>query len=93
MLAVVAGYTANAILVAATEQLLTLHAPPGGAPPLVYFVVDLITQCLYTVAGGYLCRLIARSRRVAIGRSDYIGFHSHPNASPMDRGPNRSASG
>jgi len=66
LLAVVVSYTANAILVAATEQLLTLHAPPGGAPPLVYFVVDLITQCLYTVAAGYLCRLIARSRRVAM---------------------------
>jgi hypothetical protein len=49
---VVAGYAANAILVVATEQLL-LPLIRDGRPPLYYFVADLISQCFYTVAGGY----------------------------------------
>ena len=52
ILAVVAGYAANAILVVATEQLL-LPLIRDGRPPLYYFVADLISQCFYTVAGGY----------------------------------------
>lgn len=52
--AIVAGYLLNALLVAATELFLTrlIH---GRA----YFVTDLITQCVYEVAAGYLCCLIA----------------------------------
>jgi hypothetical protein len=62
VLAVVAGYIADAILVLATEQLLSLLVPGADvAPPLYYFVIDLISQCLYTVIGGYLCCVIARS--------------------------------
>ena len=30
-----------------------------------YFVIDLITQCIYTVAGGYVCHLVARSSEKA----------------------------
>jgi hypothetical protein len=60
ILAVLGGYIANAILVAATEQLLSLLIPGVGAtPPFYYFVFDVISQCLYTVAGGFLCCLIA----------------------------------
>jgi hypothetical protein len=56
-----AGYLANVILVAATEQLFFWLAPGvGTAPPFSFFVVDLITQCLYSVVGGYLCCLLAR---------------------------------
>jgi hypothetical protein len=61
ILAVAAGYIADGILVALTEQLLSLRAPSVDATqPLYYFVVDLISQCLYTVVGGYLCCVIAR---------------------------------
>lgn len=55
ILAVLAGYAANAVLVTATEQLL-----PRLLPNSDYFVGDLITQCLYAVAAGYLCCLIAK---------------------------------
>ena len=61
ILAVAAGYIVDGILVALTEQLLSLRAPGVAATrPLSYFVVDLISQCLYTVVGGYLCCAIAR---------------------------------
>ncbi len=68
VLAVIAGYLANGILVAGTEQLFSLLMPGvNGTPPLYYFVVDLISQCLCTVVGGYLCSLIARpSQHAAI---------------------------
>jgi hypothetical protein len=68
VLAILLGYVANAILVAATEYLFTRLVPGAdAAPPLYYFIIDLITQCLYTVIGGYLCCLIARpSRRAAM---------------------------
>jgi len=52
ILAVVAGYSPNAILVVATEQLL-LPLIRDGRPALYYFVADLISKCFYTVAGGY----------------------------------------
>ena len=62
ILAIAAGYIVDGILVALTEQLLSLRAPGGAATqPLSYFVVDLTSQCLYTVVGGYLCCAIARS--------------------------------
>ena len=42
------------------------------------------SQCLYTIAGGYLCRLIARSRRVAmaglIGLGILVGTFSLSNS-------------
>jgi hypothetical protein len=59
ILAVVAGYGFNGILVAISEQLLS-SAGPGGALPSYYYPVDLASQCLYTVAAGYLCCWIAR---------------------------------
>jgi peptidoglycan/LPS O-acetylase OafA/YrhL len=63
ILAILAGYTVNALLVAATEQLL-----PRLVPGKHYFVVDLSTQCLYEVAAGYLCSVIAKpsQRRTAV---------------------------
>ena len=63
VLAVLAGYVANAVLVAATEQLLARLIPQRH-----YFLADLVTQSLYEVAAGYLCSLIAKpsERRVAM---------------------------
>lgn len=62
LLAIVVGYLTDAILVVASEQLLSWLAPP-----IYYFVLDLITQCLYTIVGGYLCCVIAQpSRRAAM---------------------------
>ncbi len=61
-LAVVAGYAANAVLVVVTEQLLSRFFIPT-----YYFVADLVTQCLSTIVGGYLCCLIAQqARRIAM---------------------------
>ena len=66
ILAVVAGYLADGILVVATEQVLSLRARGVGATqPLHYFVMDLISQCVYTVVGGYVCCAIARPTRRA----------------------------
>ena len=57
ILAILVGYLLNALLVAATELLL---------PKLVYgrnyFVADLVTQCAYEIAAGYLCCVIALGR-------------------------------
>jgi hypothetical protein len=56
--AVLAGYITDAALVIATE--LALRVPSRHvAQPLRYYVIDLITQCLYTVIGGYITCAIA----------------------------------
>jgi hypothetical protein len=58
ILAVLAGYIADALLVVITN--LVTRAPGRDvAQPLRYFVIDLITQCLYTILGGYLAARIA----------------------------------
>jgi peptidoglycan/LPS O-acetylase OafA/YrhL len=66
--AIVAGYLVNGILVAVTEQFFSSIIPGANtAPPVDYFALDLMSQCLYTVIGGYLCYLIAQaSQRAAI---------------------------
>ena len=68
ILAVIAGYLTNAVLIVVTEQFLSSLAPRSDAtPPLCYFVIDLIRQCLIQVAAGYLCCVIARpSQRIAL---------------------------
>lgn len=61
VLAVIIGYAANAVLVGTSEWLLSLWIRN-----IPYFLADLLTQCLYTIAAGYLCCLIARSsKRIA----------------------------
>jgi hypothetical protein len=66
IVAVVTAYLTNAILVVATEPLLSSLAP-SGETRLHYFVFDLISQCLYTLLAGYLCGVIAQpSQRVAM---------------------------
>ena len=58
VLAVLAGYITNVALVVATELMVRV---PGRhvAQPLRYYAIDLITQCLYTVIGGYITCAIA----------------------------------
>ena len=52
--AVAAGYLTIGILIIITDRL-------GFTPPssLKYFLVTLVTDCLYTVLGGFLCATIA----------------------------------
>lgn len=68
ILAVVAGWMANAILVGVTEVLLwTSMRGAGGKLPGKYYMIDLVCQCCFTVLGGYLCCVIAGPpRRVAM---------------------------
>lgn len=68
VLAVVAGWLTNAILVGFTEVLLwkTMRGA-GSALPRSYYIIDLIFQCCFTVVAAYLCSLIAGpSRRSAM---------------------------
>lgn len=68
--AVISGYVTNGILVVATEQLLSLLTGAAGqVKPAYYLVIDLVSQCLYTVGAGYLCCVIARplSRIALVG--------------------------
>ncbi len=68
ILAVVAGWVTNAILVGVTEVLLwTTMRGAGGKLPGKYYIIDLICQCGFTIVGGYLCCMIAGpSHRIAL---------------------------
>jgi hypothetical protein len=62
--AVLAGYVAIGILVVLTDQIFALAVPGFRAmspPPLYYFVILTFTNTFYTIAGGYLCAMIART--------------------------------
>jgi len=76
ILAVVAGWVANAILVGLTEVLLWASMrSAGGKHPGKYYIIDVICQCCYTVVGGYLCCLIAGPpRRVAMLGMMFLGL-------------------
>jgi hypothetical protein len=64
IVAVIAGWFANAILVGITEVLLwTSMRRIGGKLPGKYYIIDLVFQCCFTVIGGYLCCAIARPAR------------------------------
>lgn len=54
IIAVVAGYGANALLTTIMEQFLL--KPLSAA---AYFMADFVTQCLYEVIAGYLCCALA----------------------------------
>ena len=56
--AVLAGYITDAALVVATELTLRVSGR-HAAQPLRYYVIDLLTQCLYTIIGGYIMCAIA----------------------------------
>jgi len=60
--AVIASYLAFGVMVTTTEQLLSsLSQGRGHTFALSYFVIDLISQSIYTVVAGYLCHAVARS--------------------------------
>jgi hypothetical protein len=62
--AVLAGYVAIGVLVVLTDQIFAVAVPGFRAtipPPLYYFVIVTITDALYSIAGGYLCAVIARA--------------------------------
>ena len=63
LLAVLAGYGANAVLVVVTEQVL-----PKFMQGKSYLVTDLITQCVYEVVAGYVCCLVSErpKRKLAV---------------------------
>jgi len=72
VLAILGGYVAIGILVVMTDQVFAALIPgfrQMALPPLYYFGVSLFTNTFYTLAGGYLCALIAREhvRRATIG--------------------------
>jgi hypothetical protein len=76
ILAVVAGWVTNAILVGITEVLLwTSMRGAGGKLPGRYYIIDLICQCCFTVVGGYLCCMIAGpSRRAGMVSLMFLGL-------------------
>jgi peptidoglycan/LPS O-acetylase OafA/YrhL len=61
-LAVFIGYVANALLIAAAEQVLV-----RAFSDTKYFIADLVTQCLIQVACGYLCARISNTTMALIG--------------------------
>lgn len=79
LLAVIAGYMTDAILVLFTEMLLARFLRTTKLH-FFYFWIDLVTQCLYTIIGGYICCLMARSRKAAmaglIGTGIVVGAFS-----------------
>lgn len=76
ILAVVAGWLANAVLAGLTEVLLwTSMRGAGGKHPGKYYIIDVICQCCYTIVGGYLCCVIAGpSRRAAMFGMVFLGL-------------------
>jgi predicted neutral ceramidase superfamily lipid hydrolase len=60
LLAVLAGYLANAALIAISEQLLGRYATRQH-----YFIADVALQCFYQILAGYLCCLIAGASRTS----------------------------
>src|SRR5579872_7041208 len=84
VVAPIAGYAAIGVLVVFTDQLFSLltHGLGSGAqPPGYYYQLRLLTDCLYTALGGYLCAALAgeRARRatlILIAGGELIGIGS-----------------
>ena len=61
--AVLAGYLVVGVLIFATDQLFAVLIPDiKTAPPDYYFAAAVATDTAYSIAGGYVCALIARAR-------------------------------
>ncbi len=63
--AVLAGCVFIGVLVAITDQIFGMVIPGFKLmtmPPLYYFGISLLTDFVYSIAGGYLCAWIARER-------------------------------
>jgi hypothetical protein len=59
---ILAGYCIIGLLVVVTDQVFAAVIPGFKSmpiPPDYYFAISLVTDTLYTVAGGYLCARIA----------------------------------
>jgi hypothetical protein len=70
ILAVMTGYVTNAVLVGATEVIYVRFIDSRK-----YFMVDLMTQVVATILGGYLCSLIAQGRkRIAAASLTVLGL-------------------
>jgi|HubBroStandDraft_4_1064222.scaffolds.fasta_scaffold201152_2 hypothetical protein len=70
--AVLAGYVAIGVLVVLTDLIFAAVIPgfrAMAAPPLYYFVIVTCTNTLYSMAGGYLCAMIAgaSARKATLG--------------------------
>lgn len=59
IVAVVAGYVINAVLIAGTEQKLSRLVTRGS-----YFAADVVTQSIIQIGSGYLCSRIANAQRL-----------------------------
>jgi len=70
--AILAGYALIGVLVVLTDQIFA-RTISGFAtmatPPLYYFAVVTVTDALYSIAGGYLCAMLARdaARQATLG--------------------------
>lgn len=72
--AVVASYLGFGLTVVVTDALLSLATAGGSAGNPSYFVFDLTSQCLFLIAAGYVCAVIARSDRLAIALLTVLGL-------------------
>jgi hypothetical protein len=91
--AVLAGYAAVGVLVVLTDLIFAAVIPGFRAmatPPLYYFAIVTCTDALYSIAGGYLCAVIAGAsiRKATLGLmvfgelmglvSTILGWHIQP---------------
>jgi hypothetical protein len=63
--AVVFGYVITGVLIVITDQIFELTIPgfkQMAMPPDFYFAVSIVTDALYSAAGGWLCAAIAKRR-------------------------------
>ncbi|MFL6447879.1 MAG: hypothetical protein ACJ746_09365 [Bryobacteraceae bacterium] len=64
ILAAIAGYAAIGVLVVITDRVFSWLIPgfrTMAMPPAFYFAVSLLTDFVYSTAGGYVCSAIAGS--------------------------------
>ena len=76
IIAVIASYGSNAVLILATESILRSLTESGRlGSHSSYFVIDLVSQGFYQVFAGYLCAAIAQpSHRSALAGLIVIGL-------------------
>ena len=74
LVAVIVSYLGFGLMVAVTERLLSSATTSSSAANPTYFLADLASQCLYLVAAGYVCCVMARSYRLAIAFLTVVGL-------------------
>lgn len=72
--AVIVSYLGFGLMVAVTEWLLSSATTSSRAKSPWYFVFDLTSQCLYLIAAGYVCAVIAHSNRLAVAVLALLGL-------------------